>query len=169
MVTDGSVDFGLTFSPQPLPGVVVTASLLFSVRAVVPASYQTGGRNKISAGELFQQSVIIPDVNTHLRDVLEIVAARIRMKLQPVMTTNSIELIKAMVRQGMGVGIVTVSEGFSPVEADGIRFLEIDGKNTPSFSLSLISSTQRRLSAAAILGRRHFELSMGEIAERRFP
>jgi DNA-binding transcriptional LysR family regulator len=167
MVMDGSVDFGLTFSPQPLPGVAVTASLQFNVRAVVPASYPVGGRNKISAGELFQQSIIIPDVNTHLRDVLDIVAARIRMKLQPVMTTNSIELIKAMVRQGMGVGIVTVSEGLSPVETDGIRFLEIDGRNTPSFSLSLISSTQRRLSAAALLEYRHFELSMGEMGQRR--
>jgi DNA-binding transcriptional LysR family regulator len=167
MVMEGAVDFGLTFAPQPLPGVVVTALLQFHVRAVVPASYPAGGRNKISAGELFQQSIIIPDANTHLRDVLDIVAARMRMKLQPVATTNSIELIKAMVRQGMGVGIVTVAEGLSAVETDGIKVLEIDGKNMPTFGLSLISSPERKLSAAAILERRHFELSMSEIAERR--
>lgn len=169
MVIEGAVDFGLTFSPQPLPGVVTTASLQFNIRAVVPASYQIGGRNKISAGELFQHPIIIPDVNTHLRDVLEIVAARIHMKLQPVMTTNSIELIKAMVRQGLGVGIITVAEGPSPPETEGIVVLEIDGKNMPSFTLSLISSRQRKLSAAAILERRHFELSMSEISGRRLP
>jgi DNA-binding transcriptional LysR family regulator len=167
MVMEGAVDFGLTFAPQPLPGVVVTALLQFHVRAVVPASYPAGGRNKISAGELFQQSIIIPDANTHLRDVLDIVAARMRMKLQPVATTNSIELIKAMVRQGMGVGIVTVAEGLSAVETDGIKVLEIDGKNMPTFGLSLISSPERKLSAAAILERRHFELSMSELAEGR--
>ena len=169
MVMDGSVDFGLTFSPQPLPGVVVTASSQFNVRAVVPASYPLDGRNSISAGELLQQPIIIPDVNIHLRDVVDLLAARIRMKLQPVMTTNSIELIKAMVRQGIGVGIVTVSEGLLLVETDGVRVLGIDGKHMPSFSLSLIASTHRKLSAAAVLARRHFELSMGEDGERRFP
>jgi DNA-binding transcriptional LysR family regulator len=167
MVMEGSVDFGLTFTPQPLPGVAVTASLQFHVRAVVPASYPTGGRHKISAGELFQQPIIIPDANTHLRDVLDVVAAKMRMKLQPGMTTNSIELIKAMVKQGMGVGIVTVAEGLSLAETDGIKVLEIDGKNMPSFTLSLISSPDRKLSGAAILERRYFETSMAEIAERR--
>lgn len=169
MVVEGAVDFGLTFAPPPLPGVTVTASLQFHVRAVVPVSYQIGARNRISVGELFQQSLIIPDANTHLRDVLDIVAARIRMKLQPVMTTNSIELIKAMVRQEMGVGIVTVAESLSHVESDGIKVVEIDGKHIPSFILSLISSPDRKLSVAAVLERRHFELSMGEITERRGP
>ena len=169
MVMDGSVDFGLTFAPPPMPGVVVTATLPFHVRAVVPASFATGAKDRISAGDLLQQPIIIPDANTHLRDVLDIVAARIRMKLQPVMTTNSIDLIRGLVRQGMGVGIVTVAGGVSSAEIDGLRLLEVDSKNMPTFGLSLISSAERKLSAAAILERRHFELSMAEIAERGSP
>jgi predicted protein tyrosine phosphatase len=47
--------------------------------------------------------------------------------------------------------------------------VEIDGKHIPSFILSLISSPDRKLSVAAVLERRHFELSMGEITERRGP
>ena len=160
MVVDGAADFGLTFSPQPLPGVMVARSVPFRVRALVPAHGDFAGREAISLRELFDCPVVMPDINVHLRDVADILAARIGAQPRTVLTTNNLDFMKAMVREGVGLGLLTTADRLDRPAAEGLAYLEIADEGVPGFRLSLISSSDRRLSVAALFQRRRFELCM---------
>lgn len=157
MVIDGIADFGLTFSPQPLPGVIATRSTRFHLRAVLAADSKLPAPDSISLDEFFRSPTIIPDASVHLRDTIDIAAAKIGARLQPVLTTNSLELMRSMVREGSGYGLIAVFSGAPIKRDDGLIYPCLSDRGIPPLTLSLIVDPQRSLSMTSIVVRRHFE------------
>jgi DNA-binding transcriptional LysR family regulator len=164
LVRDGGADFGLTFSPLPLPGVIVTRSADFHLVAMLPADSDAGQPDSISIEEFFKKPTIVPDTSSHLRDVVDIAAARSDARFQPVLTTNSLSLIRSMVREGCGFGVTAIASGMPLVHQDGLHYCRIDDKGLPPMVLSLIVDPRRSLSMTSIIARRYFEEYLDEIA-----
>lgn len=158
MVLDGQADFGLTFSPPPLPGVTATRSARFHVRAVVPADGDVGAKRTMSLSEFFQRPTIIPDASVHLRDIVDIAAAKSRTRLQPILTTNNLELMRLMVREGCGFGLTALAQRSSTEASDGLAYLPLGDKSIPPLTLSLIVAPERKFTLTSILARRYFEV-----------
>jgi DNA-binding transcriptional LysR family regulator len=163
LVLDGQADFGLTMSPQPLPGVAVTRAVQFHLRAVVPVEHDLTRQKAISLSEFFQQPTIIPDASIHLRDIVDIAAAKTKMRLQPVLTTNNLELMRSMVREGCGFGLMTMLDKSSTALKEGLAYLPLTDKSIPPLTLSLIIAPERKFSITSILARRYFEVYFDDL------
>ncbi|GES41139.1 LysR family transcriptional regulator [Rhizobium dioscoreae] len=164
LVRDGDADFGLTFSPLPLPGVIVTRSADFHLIAMLPAGVEQ--QDSISIGEFFKKPTIVPDTSSHLRDVVDIAAARIDIRFQPVLTTNSLSLMRSMVREGCGFGVTAIASGMPLPHEDGLHYSRLADSGLPPMILSLIVDPRRSLSMTSIIARRYFEEYLDEIAVR---
>ncbi|WP_368904788.1 LysR family transcriptional regulator [Taklimakanibacter lacteus] len=158
MVLDGQADFGLTFSPPPLPGVTVIRAARFHVRAVVPVENEPQPQKTIALSDFFLRPTIIPDASVHLRDIVDIAAAKSKARLQPVLTTNNLELMRSMVREGCGFGLTAISDRSSTAVKDGLAYLALGDRSIPPLTLSLIVAPERKFSLTSILARRYFEV-----------
>jgi DNA-binding transcriptional LysR family regulator len=161
-VLDGQADFGLTMSPQPLPGVAVTRSARLHLRAVVKANSEFKAKKAMSLSEFFQRPTVLPDSSVHLRDVVDIAAVKYKIRLHPVLTSNNLELMRAMVRAGCGFGLMTTLEE-APEHIDGLAYVPISDRGIPPLTLSLIIAPERRFSITAILARRYFEIYFDDL------
>ncbi|MGV1759690.1 LysR family transcriptional regulator [Rhizobium sp. A22-96] len=166
LVREGGADFGLTFSPLPLPGVSVTRSTDFQLVAILPSTAGAEQPDRISMDEFFKKPTIVPDASSHLRDVVDIAAARINTRFQPVLTTNSLALMRSMVREGCGFGVTAIASGMPLEHEGGLHYARIDDGGLPPMVLSLIVDPRRSLSMTSIIARRYFEEYLDEIAFR---
>ncbi|HEX7789211.1 MAG TPA: LysR family transcriptional regulator, partial [Afipia sp.] len=83
--------------------------------------------------------------------------------LQPVLTTNSLELMRSMVREGCGFGLVTTFNKTPAEHLDGLAYLPISDPGIPTLTLSLIIAPERKFSITAILSRRYFEIYFDDL------
>lgn len=153
-VLEGEADFGLTFSPQPMPGIEVVGKTPIHLHAVLPAGDRLAGLPSVALNLFFEQPVIVPDTSRHLRDVIDIAAARAKIRLAPIMTTNSSELMRRMVGEGAGYGIDAVHAADKSEPGDGLVSRPFKRGSIPAMTLSLIAATGRQSSVAAIVARR---------------
>ena len=154
VVLEGQADFGLTFSPQPMPGIEVVGAALFHLRAVLPAGDRLAAEPSVALNLFFEQPVIVPDTSMHLRDVIDIAAARARIRLAPILTTNSSVLMRRMVRERVGYGIEVFHAAEQVETGEGLAFRPFKRGAIPAMTLSLIAATGRQSSVAALVARR---------------
>lgn len=154
VVLEGQADFGLTFSPQPMPGIEVVGDTSFLLHAVLPADDRLAGQHTVALDQFFERPVIVPDTSMHLRDVIDIAAARARIRLTPILTTNSPELMRRMVREGVGYGIEAIHAADKSKPGEGLIRNPFKRGAIPAMKLSLIAATGRQSPVAAIVARR---------------
>ncbi|NEK19006.1 LysR family transcriptional regulator [Rhizobium leguminosarum] len=165
IVIDGAADFGLTFSPPPLPGVIVNCSAHFDLRAVMPSTPGASAPETISVEDFFRHPIIIPDASIHLRDAVDIAAARVRMQPQPILISNSLQLMTAMARENCGLGVTACARGAPVSRGDGLWYPKFADRGLPPLTLSLIADPRRSLSMTSILARGYLENSFKDAGD----
>ncbi|WP_417254392.1 LysR family transcriptional regulator [Celeribacter sp.] len=155
MVIDGEVDFGLTFSPRPLPGVLILRELRFKIFALTPADGTT--RKSISLERFFARPILMPDGTSHLRDILDIAAARAGVDFKLGLTSNNLELLRQLVREGSGHSVILACPATFSGPGEGLTALPLRGAGVSDLDLSLIAARDRSAGLAAVVAMRHFE------------
>lgn len=153
-VLEGQADFGLTFSPQPMPGIEVVGATLLHLHAVLPAADRLAAGPSVALNQFFEQPVIVPDSSMHLRDVIDIAAARARIRLVPILTTNSAALMRRMVAEGAGYGIEVFHGADRTQPGEGLVTRPFKRGAIPTMTLSLIAASGRQSPVAALVARR---------------
>lgn len=156
LVLDGQADFGLSFNPQPSPVLRVERTAKFRLSALVPKDHPLAKLGSPSLAQCFQHPVIIPDASVYLRDVIDAAIAKSKARVQPILSANNLEFIKAMVAQGRGVGLMTTLGDASDHASSGLVCLTLSDKGLVPSTLSLIVASERHLSVASILAMRYF-------------
>ncbi|MBU2867625.1 LysR family transcriptional regulator [Pacificibacter marinus] len=155
MVIDGDMDLGLTFSPRPLPGVLILRELSFKIFALMPDTNVQ--RKSVTLDQFFSRPILMPDGTSHLRDILDIAAARAGVDFQQALTANNLELLRQLVREGVGhSAVLTCANAFSGA-GEGLTTLPIRGAGISDLELSLIAPRDRATGLAGLLATRHFE------------
>lgn len=159
MVIDGQVDFGLTFSPPPMPGVQVTAEARFVPHALLPETPTQTARPEetISIDAFFAAPMVLPESALHLRDIADILVSRVRREVANAVVTNSLELMHDLVAQGVGHGLVVLPERHAGSARPGLRWLPFAERNLPAIRLSLVVPAERSISVAALTAKDCFE------------
>lgn len=149
-VRAGEADLGLAFNPPEIQELRLEETVIYGLGLVVPRSHPLASRQNITLSECAQYPLVVPDHRISLRDVIDQAWVRtIGGQIRPLVSCNSIEMIKSFVRKGIGLGILTALDMVGERGEESLSFVELRADPTPCSVLTLISASGRTLSAPA--------------------
>ncbi|HZU62901.1 MAG TPA: LysR family transcriptional regulator [Novosphingobium sp.] len=158
MVAAQEVDFALVFNPPPANHALhVEKTLIYQIGAVVRADDPLAARAEIAFAEIAAHPLILPDDSLSLSPVVQQAAARlIGSPLRGCAVANSVAGMKALVRAGVGVGVMYAVDACEEIASGAFRFLPFSEPNLPVSALSVITASGRSLAMPARLMVGHF-------------
>lgn len=163
LVLSGEFDVGLTFNPPTAHSLRAERTLIYQIGAVVPTDHALARREEVRFDDCAQYGLIVPDETISIRPILEQAwHAAMGEPLRQNAAANSITLMKAMVRSGVGVGIMTRLDILAEVRAGELAFVPLAHPKVPLSVLSVVVQSGRALSVAASTFVQHLDAAMIE-------
>jgi DNA-binding transcriptional LysR family regulator len=106
MLRSGAGDLGLLTLPVQAGDLVSTPVLEEELLLITYPSHPLARKQAITAADLDQEHVILFETGSVTRQVVEGFFRQERISPQVVMETENVEIIKAMVRHGLGISII---------------------------------------------------------------
>lgn len=162
-VMAGDAEIGLTFNPAKRSSLRIERTLVYQLGAVTLSNHPLARRGEITLRDCADDYLIVPDDSMSLRQVIDKTWSKAAEGPLPyAFEVNSVALLKALVRNGLGVGMLTPIDVIEELRAGVLAFTPLaDSAIDPSF-LSLITASGRTLSAPASLALQHFTQAMLE-------
>jgi DNA-binding transcriptional LysR family regulator len=161
LVFQGRAEVGITFNPPTVHTLRLEQTVTYHVGAVVPPDHALAHRSHVTFSECADYGLVIPDESLSLRAVLDLLWARsVGGRIRGAITANSIGLLKALIRRGAGVGMLTRIDGDSEITAGELCFVPLAEQKMPMSVLSLITGGARTLSVPASLLVQHISQMM---------
>lgn len=169
LIKSGAVDLGVMFNaPHSIDlTVIATAQLPFGV--VMHPQHRLAKRAVVDVDEILNEYFILTDESLTIGPISTLMLERIRSPVNKVAVTNSIAFQVALLREGMGISILTRLDVLREVERGELRFVPLSGARM-SAGLSLLSRDVRALTRTAramadIIGNnlRELERKLGEV------
>ena len=126
-IRGGRVDAGLLTLPVEETDLVTVPALREELLLVTAPTHQLARRRKVQAKELAGLPFILFEVGSATRKVIDNFFASQSIEPTIVMDTENVEIIKAMVKTGLGVGIVPYQAVAREVKAGQLFCARIDG------------------------------------------
>ena len=126
-IRGGRVDAGLLTLPVQETDLVTVPALREELLLVTAPTHQLARRRKVQAKELAGLPFILFEVGSATRKVIDNFFASQSIEPTIVMDTENVEIIKAMVKTGLGVGIVPYQAVAREVKAGQLFCARIDG------------------------------------------
>ncbi|MDG2533054.1 LysR family transcriptional regulator [Sphingomonas sp. HITSZ_GF] len=156
LVLSGDVDMGATFNPPERQELRVARALVSQIGAVVMPDHPLANESEVTLDQCCAYPLVGPDENHSLRGVVNRAwVSNLGETPRFSASANSVELIKALVMGGMGIGLLTPIDIVAEAEQGVLRFIPLKGSGIPLSVLSIISASGRQLSPPAALLLRH--------------
>lgn len=121
-VLAGEVDIGLGFNIAAAPGLRTLAVFDVPVGIVLPPGHRLAGEGPLDAAKIVQERLILAKTGTSLRDVIDLALAPLPVSIQPVLETNSVEMMKDLVRRGTGLTMLNPLDVFQECRRGELLF-----------------------------------------------
>ncbi|MEL5850170.1 MAG: LysR substrate-binding domain-containing protein, partial [Candidatus Igneacidithiobacillus chanchocoensis] len=110
-------------------------------------------QSSIRLSDCMPYKLVIADTSLDLRVIVNQILARASAQPEVIASSNSILLMKELVRRGLGVGLLTKMDAGKEISAGELVYVPLADRHIPSSVLSLCMSAERQLSlpAAALL------------------
>jgi DNA-binding transcriptional LysR family regulator len=132
-VREGNADIGLTFSRTPQPDIKVVHHQPAPVMAVMRNDHPLAQFKQVTLAQLHPYPIALPEANTTLRQLFDIVCSRQQLVFEPVLTSNYVEALHNFVMYSGGVSVAgevsvryRINEG--PMVMRPIRDRGLDGR-----------------------------------------
>ena len=107
LLLEGSADVAIAFDRRPESGIVDTQVRELTVGAIVAPGHPLATRPEVSVAACAAYPLILPDRSWPLRRLLDETLARHDIDSSVVTTSNSVEFLRSMINQRLGVGFQT--------------------------------------------------------------
>jgi DNA-binding transcriptional LysR family regulator len=124
----GRVDAGLLTLPVEGSDLVTVPVLREELLVVMPPSHPLSRRRRVSSRDLDRLPFVLFETGSATRQVIDRFFVTSHVKPTIVMETENVEIIKAMVKTGLGVGIVPYQAIAREVRARQLAWARIDGQ-----------------------------------------
>lgn len=169
-VLNDECELGITFNPAKNAALKIERKLVYQLGVVVRPDHPLAARRQVSLATCSKYPLVIPDETISLRRVLDQLWARSLGENTPYCATaSSVGLIKSMVLNGMGVGMVTAIDALQEVRSGQLMFISLDDERIPPSVLCIVSSSGRTLSVPAALLLQHLSQQLAEPVPSRSP
>lgn len=105
-VLTGEVDIGLGFNIPATPGIRTLANFDVPIGVVLPPGHKLAGTGPISLADVVQERLVLAQSGTSLRDVINLALAPLPVSVEPVVETNASEMLKQLVKSGIGLTLL---------------------------------------------------------------
>ncbi|MFT0171393.1 LysR family transcriptional regulator [Paraburkholderia mimosarum] len=149
-ITEDEGEIGLVYNPPPEPKIVSRASGMQPLMAIVGPSFPRAEREKaMSVQELasFPLAATHPSFGT--RQMLQAVEFAEKIRLDPIVTTNSISILKQFVKSGLGIACLPAFSVSTELDAGELFAIPIDHPLLANAEAHLITRVGRKLSVAS--------------------
>jgi len=151
----GGAEVGLTFNPPDTKTLRIEHTLIYQMGIVVTPDHElarkpaNGGQARLI--DCLDYPLVVPEDNISLRTIVDQAWSRsVGEPLRPAVTASSIALMKSLVLNRLGVGLLTSMDVYTEVKSGALVFVPLQEK-IPLSVLALVTAAGRRLSAPATL------------------
>ncbi|MGI9493899.1 MAG: LysR family transcriptional regulator [Geminicoccaceae bacterium] len=104
----GEVDFAVAFDPDQADDIETVATVELPVGAVLTPAHPLAGRTCLSLADCLSYPIVLPDQSWPLRALLDHEINKAGLAMNIVTSSNSVEFLKTMVDQQLGIGFQTM-------------------------------------------------------------
>lgn len=148
MVLSGNADMGITFMPTGYRVIRIEHSVTLVPGLVMPADHELARRKSIHLRECTQLPIVLPDEAMQIRQNIEYALQKQDITLNPVATANNFSVIRALVKRGIGLAILTQAEAQMELRSGEFVFVPFADKTLEPTLLSLVTSSHPSVTAS---------------------
>jgi len=155
MVAQNEIDIGLGFNPERSSALRVAKEIGSRLGVIVPPHHALASWSSVKFEECRNHPLIMPSARLSLRQGIDRTLANLRVELRPVLQASSPGIIKSLISQNVGVGLLTSIDVLGEVRLGELVYVPLAHREVPVSYLSLVVSAGRQLSTAAALVVQH--------------
>jgi DNA-binding transcriptional LysR family regulator len=134
-ISSGDFSLGLAFNLEPNPGLQTLLSLEIPFGAVVAPSHPLANRSRVRLSDVVQYPLVLPEPTMTLRKIVDLTLAKVQGLPRPILETNSIEMMKNLVRFGEAVTFLNPIDVAEERTSGRIRYRPIAEAHTQTLTL----------------------------------
>ncbi|WP_109478710.1 LysR family transcriptional regulator [Paraburkholderia sp. C35] len=149
-ITEDEGDIGLVYNPPPEPKIVSRASRMQPLMAIVGPGFPRAQREKtMTVRELASFPLATAHPSFGITQMLEAVEFAEKIRLNPIVTTNSIAILKQFVKSGLGIACLPAFSVTTEMDAGELFAVPIDHPLLKNAEAHLVTRVGRKLSIAS--------------------
>jgi DNA-binding transcriptional LysR family regulator len=149
LVVDDEAHLGLAFQSSDEPRIRVRASMRQPVCVVMRPGHVLAERASVNLSDLAQHGLCLPQASFRTRQLLKVAEAAERVTLQPAMTSNSLVLLKDLLKAGDFVTLLPLLGVGKEVSRGELVAIPLSSAVLQDTAVQLISRLGRQLPPAA--------------------
>lgn len=158
------VDFGLMLDPVEHAGLELRALLDVPLGVVVPPDHPLARETQVPLSRLVSYRQLVPSAPLIVHDRVRALYERHRIEGQQVVGCNNVGMLRALVRAGVGIGVLSAIDVTGEVAAGRLAFVPLERRQARPLQLGLCVAPRRQLSRAAQLLMQEVATQLGDAA-----
>lgn len=151
-VLTGEVDVGLGFNIPATPGIRTLANFDVPVGVVLPPGHRLALKEgPIDLVEVVQEQLILAQSGTSLRNIIDLALAPLPLPVDPVVETNSSELMKQLVKAGTGLTLLNPLDALAECRRGELVFRPLTEAHVRHQPMKLFARARAPLDSATSL------------------
>jgi DNA-binding transcriptional LysR family regulator len=145
----GDSDIGIVFVTADRPEIRVQSSQIEALGLVAAPNHPLARRRQVAFAELVQHTLIMPDQSFGIRRILDRHLSAVRLVAHDVLETNSVQLVRSLVRYGVGCTLLPHFSVERDLAAGLLVSVKLKDSHLLATGIQVCVHRQRVLSAAA--------------------
>ncbi len=146
LLVEHTADIAIMFDPQAETGMEILLSRELPVGAIVSPGHPLAARDSVSITDCSAYPLILPDQSWPLRRILDERLQRLEDDITVLTTSNSVEFLRTMINQQLGIGFQTAMGIEERVTSGELVLIPLADPEPLSQQLSLCVSSGNRQS-----------------------
>jgi DNA-binding transcriptional LysR family regulator len=151
MIAAAEVDFGFVLDASPSAELALSASTVVKMGIAMPTQHPLASRKSLRLSDTQNETVIFPAAPLVVQKHVHALYDHLHLDVRQRVACNDLRMMRSLIRQGVGVGMLSWLDVATEVEAGTIAFVPLDGIHVSHPVLSICVAPQRQLSRAALL------------------
>ncbi|PHZ84619.1 LysR family transcriptional regulator [Paremcibacter congregatus] len=149
LVEEDEAHIGMVFDCPSLPRITVQQAYNQPLKAVMAASHALAGRKSVSLADFMSLKYALPQKNFRIREVLDEAAYQEKLVLDPVLTSNSLLILKNMAMTPDGVTVLPDIAILKELKAGHLVSIPVESASLSNTSADIVTRLGRLLPGAA--------------------
>jgi DNA-binding transcriptional LysR family regulator len=162
-VSAAEVDFGLLLDPFESPSLEVRASATIPIGMAMRLDHPLADRSRVSLGDALAYRQLMPAAPLMVHEHARTLYARHRVDNTQIVACNNVRMMRSLIRNGAGIGILSLLDVASDLEERRLAFVPLHGRQVKPLTLALCVAPRRQLSRAAQLVMQRLALAMEKL------